>query len=95
MGLPPESKAADLTQARTKIEKYYQLVSPTDGLMVWVGKKKFCRLKSLGLMKARTPAMIAEWGESKDSPYHGLGVLLHVGVLPLSGLHHFSDIISG
>ena len=37
--------SAALTEARTKIEKHDQLIAITDGLMVWVGKKKFCRVK--------------------------------------------------
>jgi tyrosyl-tRNA synthetase len=37
--------SAALTEARTKIEKHDQLIAVTDGLMVWVGKKKFCRVK--------------------------------------------------
>ena len=43
-----EQGAAALTEARTKIEKHDQLISATDGLMVWVGKKKFCRVKVIG-----------------------------------------------
>ncbi|RLS35923.1 MAG: tyrosine--tRNA ligase, partial [Planctomycetota bacterium] len=37
--------SAALTEARTKIEKHDQQIAITDGLMVWVGKKKFCRVK--------------------------------------------------
>lgn len=40
-----EQGAAALTESRTKIEKHDQLITITDGLMVWVGKKKFCRVK--------------------------------------------------
>lgn len=40
-----EQGAASLTEAKTKIEKHDQLITVTDGLMVWVGKKKYCRVK--------------------------------------------------
>ena len=40
-----EQGAAALTEAKTKIEKHDQLITVTDGLMVWVGKKKYCRVK--------------------------------------------------
>jgi tyrosyl-tRNA synthetase len=40
-----EQGAASLTEAKTKIEKHDQLIAVTDGLMVWVGKKKYCRVK--------------------------------------------------
>ena len=36
--------SAALTEARIKIEKHDQLIEVTDGLLVWVGKKKFCRI---------------------------------------------------
>ncbi len=36
--------SAALTEARIKIEKYDQLIDVTEGLLVWVGKKKFCRI---------------------------------------------------
>ncbi len=39
-----EQGAAALTESRTKIESYDQLIHVTDGLMVWVGKKRFCRV---------------------------------------------------
>ena len=37
--------SAALTEARIKIEKHDQLIDVTDGLLVWVGKKKFCRVR--------------------------------------------------
>ena len=40
-----EQGAAALTEARIKIEKHDQLIDVTEGLLVWVGKKKFCRVK--------------------------------------------------
>ncbi len=40
--------SAALTEARIKIEKHDQLIDVTDGLLVWVGKKKFCRIAVLG-----------------------------------------------
>lgn len=40
-----EQGSAALTEARAKIEKHDQLIAVTDGLMVWVGKRKFCRVK--------------------------------------------------
>ena len=40
-----EQGAASLTETKSKIEKHDQLIAVTDGLMVWVGKKKYCRLK--------------------------------------------------
>ena len=43
-----EQGAAALTEARTKIEKYDQLIDVTEGLLVWVGKKKFCRIGLTG-----------------------------------------------
>ncbi len=43
-----EQGAAALTEARIKIEKHDQLIDVTEGLLVWVGKKKFCRIAVLG-----------------------------------------------
>ncbi len=43
-----EQGAAALTEARTKIEKYDQLIDVTEGLLVWVGKRKFCRIGLTG-----------------------------------------------
>ncbi len=40
--------SAALTEARIKIEKYDQLIEVTEGLLVWVGKKKFCRIGLTG-----------------------------------------------
>lgn len=40
-----EQGSAALTEARIKIEKHDQLIDVTEGLLVWVGKKKFCRVK--------------------------------------------------
>ena len=37
--------SAALTEARTKIEKHDQLIDVTEGLLVWVGKKKYCRVQ--------------------------------------------------
>ena len=43
-----EQGSAALTEARIKIEKHDQLIAVTNGLLVWVGKKKFCRIAVLG-----------------------------------------------
>ena len=43
-----EQGSAALTEARIKIEKHDQLIDVTEGLLVWVGKKKFCRIAVLG-----------------------------------------------
>ena len=40
--------SAALTEARIKIEKYDQLIEVSEGLLVWVGKRKFCRIGLTG-----------------------------------------------
>ncbi len=40
--------SAALTEARIKIEKYDQLIEVTEGLLVWVGKRKYCRIGLTG-----------------------------------------------
>jgi tyrosyl-tRNA synthetase len=37
--------AAKLGEEKTKIESHDQLIEVTDGLLLWVGKKRFCRIE--------------------------------------------------